>query len=642
MFPTFNLTQENIDKSSILLKQEIQNAQEVIDELLQIDSKTYANFIRPLSKISDRLELLFTPISHLNYVDNSKKSEKIYSELLDKLTTFDSNINQNIDIYNAFKEIESEDGLNSEQKRVIRNRLQEFTLGGVNLQKDKKDRLKVIDLELSRVQTTFAQNLLQATDNYKLEVSYEDIKDFPESDLESAKDGDRYIVTLKQPSYIATMTYSNNKTLREKIYRAYVTRSPENEELIEKILSLRDEKAKILGFNNYTQLSLETKMASSQSDVIEFLNSLASSSRKAAKSEYERLKEFAEVKSLEPWDISYYSNKLKKELYDIDDQEYMPYFEKSRTLGGLFVFLKEMFDIEFQKVETKTWHESVEVYDIYEDSRVFARVYCDLESREAKRGGAWMNNWVTHHMDEDKRVLPSAFIVCNFLAKSKNTPSLLRPNDVITLFHEMGHAIHHLFSKVAEVDISGIHGVEWDGVEFPSQFLENFAYEEEVLKRFAKHYKSGKVLPTNMIKKLKDAKNYQSAMMMLRQVEFALFDIKIHLSNYNSSEVQNILDEVRRDVAITTYPKYNKFQNSFSHIFAGGYAAGYYSYKWAEVLSADAFLKFIDGDIFSRDLAKKYRDEILRVGGSRSMLESFRAFSNKEPDPNSLLKLVNI
>ena len=642
MFPTFDLTEENLEQKATLVKKIITKNEKTIEELLKIENKTYENFAKPFQQISHDMEILFTPISHFNYVNNTPITEKIYNELLPLLTEYETKISQNKDIYNSFLHIQKEENLTKEQEKVIENEIKDFLLSGVNLDQDKKDRLKEINLSLSENQTLFAQNLLKATDSFSMEVQLEDIKEFPKSDLANAKKDDKYIVTLKQPSYIAFMTYSTNSKLKEKLYKAYVTRAPQNEELITKILSLRDEKAKLLGFENFAQLSLKKKMAKNSDEVLEFLNSLAKNSKASAKLEYDELVAFSKQSSLEPWDITYFANKLKKDKYSIDDETYMPYFEKSQTLKGLFTFLHKLFGVSFKQSDTQTWHESVEVYDISEDGEIKARIYCDLESRNGKRGGAWMNDWVVHHKDRDKKTLPSAFIVGNFSPSSKNTPSLLRPDDVETLFHEMGHAIHHLFSEVSEINVSGINGVEWDGVEFPSQFLENFAYEEDVLKLFATHYKTKEPLSPLLIQKLKDAKNFHSSLMMLRQVEFSIFDMMIHLGLYNAKEVGIILNSVREEIAITLPPSYNKFQHSFSHIFAGGYSAGYYSYKWAEVLSADAFFKFIDAGIFDKNLANSYRDEVLKVGGSRSMYDSFIAFNKKEPNPDSLLRLNEI
>lgn len=640
MFIEFDTNEKNLEKKKELLEKKLEEAKKEIEELKGLKKVSYKSFVTPYQKLLHEINIIFTPISHLNYVCNSKVTEKVYNELLPKITEFYTNLSQDEKIYKILKEIQKEKNLNDEQKRVLELEIRDFELSGVGLEDEKKQRLADINLKLSEYQTAFAQNLLKATDSYKMEVDYEDIKEFPKSDLENAKVEDKYIITLKQPLYLAFMTYSTNRAKREKLYKAYSTRAPENEELITKILTLRDEEAKILGFENFAQLSLSKKMAKTPKEVEEFLYHLANNSKQKAENELKELKEFAKVDELQPWDISFYSEKLKKEKYDIDDEVFMPYFEKTATTKGLFNFLSKLFDVDFKKVDTPVWHKSVEVYDIYENSKVFARIYIDLETREGKRGGAWMNDWVTRYEEDGKTTLPVAFIVANFSPATSKIPSLLKPSDVETLFHEMGHAIHHLFSKCKEINVSGINGVEWDGVEFPSQFLENFAYEPKVLESFAKHYESGEVLPKELMQKLKYAKNYHSAMMMLRQVEFSLFDIKIHQKLYDANGVQKVLDEVRYEVAISIPPSYNKFQHSFSHIFAGGYSAGYYSYKWAEVLSADGFFLFLDNDIFDKEIANRYKKEVLQKGGSRSIYDSFVAFSKSKPNPDSLLRLV--
>ena len=443
------------------------------------------------------------------------------------------------------------------------------------------------------------------------------------------------------------MTYGSNRKLREKLYKAYTTRAPENEKLIEEILGLRDEKAKLLGFKNYAELSLKTKMAESPEEVIQFLETLAKKSKPQAEREYRELNEFARKNGLDDnvqaYDFAYYSEKLKKEKYDVNDELYKPYFEKNQTLNGLFKFLNKLLKLDFKKVNTSVWDETVDVYDVYRKGELIGRIYFDLEAREGKRDGAWMDEWITHHEDENNNIIkPVAHIVANFSPSTKETPSLLRPYDVETLFHEMGHALHHLLSEVKEPFISGIAGVEWDAVEFPSQFLEQFAYDKEVLKLFAKHYRTGEPMPEDMMDKLKNAKNFQSALAMLRQLEFGLFDIKIHLKKYTSEEVQKILDEIRDEISVIKPPEYNKFQWQFAHIFAGGYSAGYYSYKWAEVLSADAYFMFVDTGIYNDELADSLYSEFLSKGGSKPAKELFKNFAGREPDINALLKLSGI
>ncbi len=643
-FPEFLVNETNLEEQKRKVLETLQRNREAIQRLLELPNKSYENFVRPLQLMEEELGFLFSPIAHLNYVKNSELTEQIYNELIVELSRYHTEFGQNEKIYEALKQIDTA-RLNEEQKKVVEDFLLEFRLSGVDLEPEAKEELKRINIELSELGSAFGQNLLKATDSYEMILSKEDVAGMPDSLLEAAKCPEGYRFTLKQPSYIAYMSYGPNRQKREELYRAYVTRAPQNEELIEKILALRHKKAKLLGFENYAQLSLATKMATSPKEVVEFLQNLAQKSRVQAKRELEELQNFAKeqgfVGELEAYDIAYWSEKLKKARYNVDDEEYKPYFEKNATVEGLFNFLHKLFKLEFSPIETPVWHESVSCYEIRLPDRLVGRIYLDLEAREGKRGGAWMDEWIKHHIDAKGEVIyPIAYIVANFAPTTATQPSLLRADDVVTLFHEMGHALHHLLSTVKEPAVSGIAGVEWDAVEFPSQFLENFAYEEEVLKLFAKHYKNGKMMSKEMMQRLKEAKNFQSALAMLRQLEFGLFDMQIHM--HYPVDVQKVLDSVREEVSLIKPPPYNKFQWGFAHIFAGGYAAGYYSYKWAEVLSADAFFMFVDNGIYNDEIAQSYLQEVLCKGGSRGAMESFIAFAKRRPDSNALLKLCGI
>ncbi len=654
MFREFTINEENLEAQKEKVLELIDRNEKEIEKLLQKEDKTYDNFITPYQLMHEELNFHFSPISHLNSVKNSKKTQEIYSSLLPVLTEYYAKLGQNRSLYEACKNIfEKEKGaLNEERRKVLKDMILEFELSGVGVDEEKQEKLKDIMIKLSDLTNKFAQNLLDATNAYEMIIEdKEELSELPKSDLENAKiekEGrEVYRFTLQQPSYVAYMTYGKNRVHREELYKAYVTRAPENEKVLEEILALRDQKAKLLGFNNYAELSLEKKMAKSPNEVVSFLRELAKKSKNQAKKELEELKAYAKEQGfegeLESFDLAYYSEKLKKEKFSVNDEDYMPYFEKSRVVEGLFDFIKELFKIDFKKVKVPVWDEKVLVYELFREEKLIGRLYLDLEARENKRGGAWMDEWVTHHINEKgERIFPVAYIVANFSPSSKDTPSLLKPSDVETLFHEMGHALHHLLSEVKEPFVSGINGVEWDAVEFPSQFLENFAYEERVLQRFAKHYESGEVLPKDMIEKLKISKNFHSAMAMVRQIEFALFDMLIHMGRYSAKEVQEILDKVREEVAVIKPPSYNKFQWGFAHIFAGGYAAGYYSYKWAEVLSADAFIHFVDNGIFNDEIAESFYSEVLTKGGSREAMESFLSFRGKEPDIEALLKVSGI
>jgi oligopeptidase A len=631
------------------LKNRLEHNNKHIEELLQQEKKTYANFVKPLEMMDEHLEQFFTPLSHLNAVNNSDQTQQVYTESLPIITEYSTKLSQNIDIYNAYKEIltQEKETLNYEQKRVLELNILNFELSGAHLNDATKARLQEINIKKSELSNNFSQNLLNATNAYEYIITDEaDIEGLPQSEIENAKfeeNGEiKYKFTLQMPSYIAYMTYGKNRAIREELYRAYVSRAPENAQIIDELLLLRNEMSKLLGFENYADYSLATKMAKDEKSVLGFLYNLLENSTNQAKNELTQLQNIAPHK-LESHDTAYFGEILKKQQYDIDEEEYRPYFEQRSVVEGMFTFLHKLFNLEFKKVDEKLWHGKAYAYDVYENSKLKARIFLDLEARDTKRGGAWMHNWQTHCRNEQgEEQLASAFVVCNFPPSSESNPSLLRHDDVVTLFHETGHTIHHILSEVNENEVSGVNGVEWDAVEFPSQFLENFAYEPQVLKMFAKHYKTGEVISDEMIDKLVRSKNFLSAMGMLRQLEFSIFDFQLHTKVYQGKEVQNLLDIIREKTALIKPPKYNKFQNGFAHIFAGGYAAGYYSYKWAEVLSADAFYSVVDEGIFNSDTAKKYQDIILHNGGSKSMQELFYELMQRDADTDKLLRLNGI
>ncbi len=653
MFCEFNL--ENLENASVELEKILEESRKNLKELLDIENKTYKNFVSPFQEIGERINEFITPIFHIDSVKNSEITSKVYEDCLPIISKYESEVSQNENIYSALKYILSNESstLNSIQKKVLENEIRDFELSGCNLEKDKKQRLEELDLQLSELSHKFSQNLLKATNAYSLIIeNFEDIKEIPESDLALAKfeeDGKtKYKFTLQMPSYIAFMTYCTSREKREELYKAYTTRAPENGKIIEELLALKEEKIKILGFSNFAQYSIATKMAKSEEEVINFLEELGNKAKPKALKEFEELKQLAlkdEITDFRASDVTFYSERLKKAQYDLDEEYYRPYLEQNSVLEGFFEFLHKMFNIKFTKTNAKAWDEKVQVYNLNEDNRVIARIYIDLEARTDKRGGAWMNNWHSYYKTSNDEIkLPTAYIVGNFPQSTNDIPSLLRHSDVVTLFHEMGHALHHLLSKVEEPFVSGIAGVAWDVVEFPSQFLEYFSYDKDVLKLFAKHYKTGEVLDDEAINRLIKARNFQSSMATVRQIEFALFDFKLYQELYkNEGEIQKLLDEVREKFAVIIPPSYNKFQNGFSHIFAGGYSAGYYSYKWAEVLSADAFYMFIEsGNIFNQELGLKYKECVLSKGGSYNMDKLFYDFAKREPKIDSLLKIDGI
>ncbi len=644
---------KDFENSAKYLEKIINYNKKEIKKLLDIENKTYNNFVVPFQLLAEDLEEFTTPIFHLDSVCNSDLTQKVYSECLPLISLYSTQLSQDDNIYRVLKLIQynEKSTLSVEQNKVLENEIRDFELSGCNLEDKEKKELEDINLKLSELSKEFSQNLLDATNSWEMICNEEDVQELPKSDLKSAEFKDesgeiKYKFTLQMPSYISYITYGNSRNKREEIYKAYCTRAPQNGKLIEKILELKDKKIRILGFENYSLYSLETKMAQNQEDVISFLEKIAKISKPKAKEELDEVTKLAfeldKLENLASFDLAYYSEKLKTQKYTIDEEYYKPYFEQKSTVSGLFLFLEKMFTIHFKQITEKSWNDKVLIYHLIEDDKVVGKIYLDLEAREEKRGGAWMHNWQNSYELNNIKQLPSAFVVCNFPTSTKENPSLLRHSDVVTLFHEMGHAIHHLFSKVKEPFVSGINGVAWDTVEFPSQFLEYFAYSKDVLKIFAKHYQTGKTLLDDDIDKLINAKNFQSALTTVRQIEFALFDFKLYQKVRDENGVQKLLDSIREDISVIIPPKYNKFQNGFSHIFAGGYSAGYYSYKWAEVLSADAFLMFLDKGIFNKELAKSYKDIILGKGGSLDMNELFYKFAHKEPRVESLLKIDGI
>jgi oligopeptidase A len=632
------------------LKDIIEKYNKKVDEIVENNSKSYNKTLKILEELDEELSLFFTPLSHLNSVSNTQQTQETYEKSLPIISNFHTKLSHNKKLYKKIKNIKT---TKTDEERVINEALKDFELAGVKLAKDKKMRLEEIDMSLSSLSNEFSQNLLNATNEYTLIIEDEkDIKGIPDSALEPLKKKVEgrfvYEFNLQMPNYIAYMTYGPNRTLREELYRAYTSRAPQNADIIDAILQLREEEAQILGFDNYAQYALSKRDASTTDEVIDFLEKLITIAQPYAKKEIEELSAYAKnienIEQIESYDIAYYTQKLQEEKFDFDERVVQEYFEQNSLLKGLLQTVSKLFHIEFKELQLKLWHPCVKAYDIYENDELRARIYFDLEARAEKRGGAWMHDFETHFFDtKENKKLASAFIVCNFAATSEETPSLLRHDDVVTLFHEMGHALHHLLSKNTQRSLSGINGVAWDVVEFPSQFLENFAYQKNVLKSLGSHYLSGESIPDWLIEKIVQAKNFQAALGILRQIEFSLFDIKLHLKYHNIEQTQHLLDAIRQETSLVKVPNYNKFQNSFTHIFAGGYAAGYYSYKWAEVLSADAFIECLDEDgLFDTLKAKGYKEHILAKGSLKDMRKLYKEWLGKDPDTDSLAKLYGL
>ncbi|MDR2153175.1 MAG: M3 family metallopeptidase [Helicobacteraceae bacterium] len=644
MFEPFNAGDLSAKPSE--LKKLLADNEAAIEALIALESKTFASFVRPISELDEKLARFITPVGILQYAENSEQTQAAYSAMLPLISDYETRLAQDTRILEAYQDILTSDGaIDATQKKLLEDAILQFELEGAKLDAASKERIAAINARLADIDNLFAQNLLEATKSYEKEITADDLDGIEQSDMDAFKAGEgKWKLNLLPHGYTAFMTCAKNRDLREELYRAYTARAPQNEAIAEEMLRLKDEKARLLGMRHYADYSLKTKMSPSAEAAIAFVEELIEKSLPQAKKEIGELKAFAkangEERDLQSFDAAFWSKKLEKAKFDFDEELYKPYFESSRVLRGLFDFLTRLFDVSFNEAKTPVWNDRVEVYDLARGGETFGRLYIDLYERKSKRGGAWMDAYQTRMRRADNRLeLPSAYICCNFPTSSENLPSLLRHNDVVTLFHEAGHAIHHLFSRVDERDLSGICGVEWDAVEFPSQWLENFAYESRVLELFASHYQTGEKLPRSMIQKLIDAKNFQSATAMLRQCEFALFDLKIHLGAFKAGEIQAILDDIRKTTSLIKPPMYNKFQNGFSHIFGGGYSAGYYSYKWAEVLSADAYLAFAEKGVFDRALADRFANSVLSAGGSRKAMDNFTEFMGRGPNADALLTL---
>ena len=636
--------------------------------LSSLQQPTWDNLVAPLEAQGDLLEQAWSPVSHLNAVCNNDALRTAYNNSLALLTEYGTEVSQNTELYNAYQKLaDSEEyaQLTQAQKQAVDNALRDFRLGGVALDGEQKKRFGAIQKRLSELSTQFSNNVLDATQAwFKHFTDAEALAGLPESALAQAaqaaaqKQLSGYVVTLDFPSYLAVMMYADNRQLREEMYTAYVTRASadgkkadgssaaqwDNSALITETLALRHELAQLLGFANYAERSLASKMAESTQQVLEFLNELAQKSRPLAERDIQALRDFAATQGctdLQPWDMTYYSEKLRVEKYAISQEELRPYFPAERVINGMFDVVKRLYDIDIVQVAVfDSWHPDVRFYHIFKSGEKIASFYLDLFAREHKRGGAWMADCRVRRKTDTGTQLPVAFLTCNFTPPVGDTPSLLTHDEVTTLFHEFGHGLHHMLTQIDVAAVSGINGVAWDAVELPSQFLENWCWEPEAIPLISGHYQTAEPLPQALLDKMLAAKNFQSGMQMVRQLEFSLFDFRLH-AEYdpaNPQDPQAVLDQVRREVAVVQAPAFNRFQNSFSHIFAGGYAAGYYSYKWAEVLSADAFSRFEEEGIFNAQTGESFLREILQQGGSKAPMELFINFRGREPSIEALLR----
>ena len=647
-----------------------------------VQAPTWQNFVQPMVDASERLSRAWGQVSHLNAVMNTPRLREIYNANLPLITQFYAELSQDVLLFERFKQLRKSPEFNhltSTRKKIIENELRDFRLGGAELPSEKKQRFLQIQKELSNLSSKFNDNLLDATNAYELLI--EDAKTvagIPDDVLQAAKElaatdskaGWKF--TLHMPSYFPVMQYADDRSLREKMYRANATRASEfdspagsdrdNMLLIKEILKLRQEEAQMLGYENYAEVSLVTKMAASPQQVLDFLRELAIKAKLYAERDLQTLKQFAAGKlnlpKLEAWDVIYASEKLREEHYNFSDQEVKQYFQEDKVLAGMFRLVEKLYGVQICPVlasrEVQCWHPDVKFFDILNASgQLIGQFYLDLYARATKRGGAWMDEAVTRRRIDDQQTgkhriqVPVAYLTCNFSApvtiNGQLRPALFTHNEVIVLFHEFGHGLHHLLTRVEDLGVSGINGVEWDAVELPSQFMENFCWEWDVVSGMTCHIDTGESIPRVLFDKMLRAKNFQSGLQMLRQIEFALFDMHVHFDykpNGNKTVLQ-LMDEIRSEVAVIIPPDFNRFPNSFAHIFAGGYAAGYYSYKWAEVLSADAYSAFEEvasTSVVNAVTGSHFLEEILAVGGSRPALESFIAFRGREPELDALLR----
>ena len=591
---------------------------------------------------------------------NSESLRKEYNKNLIKITNYYSELAQNLKIFKGYQHLKDKEfdvGLNAIQKKIVNDELKGFELGGIGLPRNKRESFKLIKSNISKLSSQFEENILDSINNFSFHIeSKVEVEGIPKDVLNKArmlaKENNKkgWLFTLDFPSYIPLMQYAKNRKLREDMYRAYATKASElsnkkldNGPCINEILLLKQKLASLLSYENYAEMSLVTKMANSSDEVVKFLNKLAKKAKPHAKKDMKDLNEIAKkfkIDSIEAWDVAYFSEIIKEKKFNFSDLEIKNYFPKPKVLKGLFKLVNKIYGIKILKKNTDVWHKDVEFYEIYDNNnQSIGHFYLDLYARKNKRGGAWMDDARARFKFDDIQSTPIAFLTCNFSGPSKGKPAYFTHDEVITLFHEFGHGLHHLLTEIDNYSVSGIKNVEWDAVELPSQFMENFCWEWSVIKDMTEHVDTKKTMPKSLFNKMVAAKNFQSGMQTLRQVEFALFDILLHSSKYDpkSKNFLDLLEKVRDDVAVVRPPKWNRFPHSFSHIFAGGYAAGYYSYKWAEVLSADVYSLFEEKGVFSRTIGNKFRNEVLAKGGSRTALKSFVAFRGREPKIDALL-----
>lgn len=638
----------------------LESQRKQIDQLAMLENPTWQSFIAPLDDISDTLSQFWTPLSHLNSVANSDVIRDVYNNCLPLLSDYYTDLGQNAALFAAYQRLRDSNhfaALDATQQRVIELALRDFRLSGIDLNAEDKQQYKKIAARLSELSTQFENNILDATKAWqKLITDREQLIGVPEQRLQAMqaaaqhKNLEGYLVTLDYPCYHDVITYAENAALREEIYQAFSTRASDqgpnagefdNSKIMAEILQLRQQMAQLLGYAHYAELSLVPKMAKSVTEAKQFLKGLADKVKPKAQADLHQLQHFTKASTLNPWDIAFYSEKMRQAEYDFSQNEVKHYFPAKHVLQGLFSIIEKLFSVTLKAMPLKgLWDDEVQFYQLLDNNQqCIGGIYLDLYARENKRQGAWMDDAVCRRkLGNSDTQLPIAFLNCNFSPATKDTPALLTHNDVETLFHEMGHCLQHLLTQVDYLDVSGINNVAWDAVEFPSQFFESWAWQPESLQLISQHYKTGNPLPKALIDKMIAAKNFQAGLFLIRQLEFALFDMQLHSDTNKNIDTQKTLAAIRQEFAVITPPDYNRFAHSFSHIFAGGYAAGYYSYLWAEVLARDAFSVFMQTGLFDPTSGQRFKETVLGLGGSEEPEIVFEKFMGRKPDSDALLK----
>jgi len=660
-FSEINIDTIELNLDSVL-KENRQNLKQLLNNQTEYN---WNSIIQPLEEMDNKLARVWSPVRHMNSVVNSEALRVVHDACVPKLSAYSTEISQNEDLYQAYLKIKQSEEfnlLNQAQKKSIDDALLNFTLGGVALDKASKQKFKETKQKLSILKSKFEQHILDATHAFNIHITEEKgLSGLPEFARSMAKqvaqeeDMQGWLFTLDAPSYLAVMTYADDESFRKEMYSAYSTRASEqgptaneydNSQIMEDMLKARCELADILGFNNYAEFSIANKMAETTDEVLAFLNNLVEKSYPLAKKEFEQLQQYTKeefgIRKLQAWDVAYYSEKLKQKEYGISQEELKPYFPADKVIQGLFKIVHKLYAIDIVQIEgVDVWHPDVLFYEIKDkQGNIRGQFYLDLYARANKRGGAWMDECISRMQCGDTIQIPVAYLTCNLTPPVGSDPALLTHNEVTTLFHEFGHGLQHMLTQINVSFVSGISGVEWDAVELPSQFMENWCWEKEGLELISAHYQTGEPLPEELFNKLIKAKNFQSAMFMVRQLEFALFDFRLYME-YGKKDfkgIQALLNEIREKVAVVIPPASNRFQHGFVHIFSGGYSAGYYSYKWAEVLSADAFSKFEENGIFDEKTGQEFLKNILETGGSEKAMDLFKKFRGRVPEIDALLR----